>query len=92
MNFNNFTIKSQEAIQQAQLLAQSMNHQQIENEHIFKAITQVEENVIPFIIKKLGLNFSLIQQILDKEMLSFPKVEGGDIMLSKELYSNQKVK
>ncbi|WP_396637677.1 ATP-dependent chaperone ClpB [Maribacter sp. R77961] len=84
MNFNNFTIKSQEAIQQAQLLAQSMNHQQIENEHIFKAITQVEENVIPFIIKKLGLNFSLIQQILDKEMLSFPKVEGGDIMLSKE--------
>ncbi|AZQ58005.1 ATP-dependent chaperone ClpB [Maribacter sp. MJ134] len=84
MNFNNFTIKSQEAIQQAQLLAQSMQHQQIENEHIFKAMSQVEENVIPFIIKKLGLNLHLIQQILDREMLSFPKVEGGDIMLSKE--------
>ncbi len=84
MNFNNFTIKSQEAIQQAQLLAQSMQHQQIENEHIFKAVSQVEENVIPFIFKKLGLNLNLIQQILDKEMLSFPKVEGGDIMLSKE--------
>ena len=84
MNFNNFTIKSQEAIQQAQLLAQSMQHQQIENEHIFKAMSQVEENVIPFIFKKLGLNLNLIQQILDKEMLSFPKVEGGDIMLSKE--------
>lgn len=84
MNFNNFTIKSQEAIQQAQLLAQSMQHQQIENEHIFKAITQVEENVIPFLLKKLGLNFTLIQQILDKEMLTFPKVDGGDIMLSKE--------
>jgi len=84
MNFNNFTIKSQEAIQQAQLLAQSMEHQQIENEHLFKAITQVEENVIPFIIKKLGLNFNLIQQILDKEMLTFPKVKGGDLMFSKE--------
>ncbi len=84
MNFNNFTIKSQEAIQQAQLLAQSMQHQQIENEHIFKAVSQVEENVIPFIFKKLGLNLNLIQQILDKEMLSFPKVEGGDVMLSKE--------
>ncbi|PIB23827.1 ATP-dependent chaperone ClpB [Maribacter sp. 4U21] len=84
MNFNNFTIKSQEAIRQAQLLAQSMQHQQIENEHIFKAMSQVEENVIPFIFKKLGLNLKLIQQILDKEMLSFPKVEGGDIMLSKE--------
>lgn len=84
MNFNNFTIKSQEAIQQAQLLAQSMQHQQIENEHIFKAMSQVEENVIPFIFKKLGLNLNLIQQILDKEMLSFPKVEGGDIMFSKE--------
>ena len=84
MNFNNFTIKSQEAIQQAQLLAQSMQHQQIENEHIFKAMSQVEENVIPFIFKKLGLNLNLIQQILDKEMLSFPKGEGGDIMRSKE--------
>ena len=84
MNFNNFTIKSQEAIQQAQLLAQEMGHQQIENEHIFKAITEVEENVVPFILKKLGTNFSLIQQILEKEMQSFPKVQGGDIVLSRE--------
>ena len=68
MNFNNFTIKSQEAIQQAQLLAQEMGHQQIENEHIFKAITEVEENVVPFILKKLAINFGMIQQILDKEM------------------------
>lgn len=84
MNFNNFTIKSQETIQRAQLLAQEMGHQQIENEHIFKAITQVEENVVPFILKKLAINFGMIQQILDKEMQTFPKVEGGDIVLSRE--------
>ncbi|WP_281540352.1 ATP-dependent chaperone ClpB [Maribacter aestuarii] len=84
MNFNNFTIKSQEAIQRAQLLAQEMGHQQIENEHIFKAITEVEENVVPFILKKLGINFGMLQQILDKEMQTFPKVEGGDIVLSRE--------
>jgi ATP-dependent Clp protease ATP-binding subunit ClpB len=84
MNFNNFTIKSQEAIQRAQLLAQEMGHQQIENEHIFKAITEVEENVVPFILKKLGINFGMLQQILDKEMQSFPKVEGGDMVLSRE--------
>ena len=45
MNINNFTIKSQEAIQKAQLIAQEMGHQQIENEHVFKALTEVEENV-----------------------------------------------
>lgn len=52
MNFNNFTIKSQEAIQQAQQLAQEMGHQQIENEHLFKAIMMVDENVTPFLLKK----------------------------------------
>lgn len=84
MNINNFTIKSQEAIQQAQLIAQNNGHQQIEIEHIFKALTEVEENVMPFLIKKLGINFSLVQQILEKELLSFPKVEGGDLQFSRE--------
>ena len=51
MNINNFTIKSQEAIQQAQLIAQNYGHQQIENEHLFKALLGVEENVMPFLIK-----------------------------------------
>ncbi|UII75618.1 ATP-dependent chaperone ClpB [Flagellimonas sp. HMM57] len=82
MNFNNFTIKSQEAIQQAQQLAQGLGHQQIENEHLFKAIAEVDENVLPFILKKLNVNISLINQILEKELESFPKVSGGDIMLS----------
>ncbi len=84
MNFNNYTIKSQEAIQQAQQLAQSYGHQQIENEHIFKAIFTVDENVLPFILKKLNVNVTMVQQILDKELESFPKVSGGEIMLSRE--------
>ncbi|WP_209400010.1 ATP-dependent chaperone ClpB [Pseudozobellia sp. WGM2] len=84
MNFNNYTIKSQEALQQAQQIAQGLGHQQIENEHLFKAIGEVDENVLPFILKKLNINVGLIEQILDKELESFPKVSGGDIMLSRE--------
>jgi ATP-dependent Clp protease ATP-binding subunit ClpB len=84
MNFNNYTIKSQEAIQQAQQLAQSYGHQQIENEHLFKAISEVDENVLPFILKKLNVNELVLQQALDKQLESFSKVSGGDIMLSRE--------
>ncbi len=83
MNLNNYTIKSQEAIQQAQLLAQSLGNQQIENEHILKAILEIDENVIPFILNKLNVNIALLNKILDKQLESFPKVSGGDIMLSK---------
>ncbi|WP_034924063.1 ATP-dependent chaperone ClpB [Gillisia sp. CAL575] len=83
MNLNNFTIKSQEAIQQAQQLAQEMGHQQIENEHIFKAITLVDENVTPFLLKKLNINVALFTQILDKTLESFPKVTGGETMFSR---------
>ena len=73
MNFNNFTIKSQEAVQQAQQLAQTMGHQQIENEHIFKAISEVDENVLPFILKKLNLNSAMLYQILEKRARELPK-------------------
>ena len=84
MNFNNYTIKSQEAIQQAQQLAQGFGHQQIENAHIFKALFNIDENVLPFILKKLNVNVGLLQQVLDKELQSFSKVTGGDSMLSRE--------
>lgn len=84
MNLNNYTIKSQEAIQQAQQIAQGFGHQQIENEHIFKGIFEVDENVLPFILKKLNVNISILQQALNKQLESFPKVSGGDIMLSRE--------
>ncbi|CAM1354143.1 ATP-dependent chaperone ClpB [Tenacibaculum insulae] len=84
MNFNNYTIKSQETIQQAQQLAQSNGNQQIENEHIFKALFKVDENVLPFILKKLNINIDVIQQILEKQLDSFSKVSGAELMLSRE--------
>ena len=87
MNINNFTIKSQEAIQKAQLLAQVQGQQQIENEHIFKAIFEVDENVAPYLLKKLDVNVDLFKQILDKIIESFPKVSGGEIRLSREANS-----
>ncbi len=84
MNFNNYTIKSQETIQQAQQIAQSYGHQQIENEHLFKALLEVDENVLPFLLKKLNSNVAILTQLLDKQLESFPKVTGGDITLSRE--------
>ena len=84
MNINKFTIKSQEAIQLSQQLAQNYGQQQIENEHIFKAIFEVDENVAPFILKKLNVNVPLFIQILDSTIQNFPKVSGGDVMLSRD--------
>jgi ATP-dependent Clp protease ATP-binding subunit ClpB len=84
MNFANFTIKSQEAIQRAQQIAQSYGHQQIENEHIVKGILEVDENVTPFLLKKLNVNIGLFQQILDSTLQSFPKVQGGEMGLSRD--------
>ncbi|WP_456420761.1 ATP-dependent chaperone ClpB [Lutibacter sp.] len=83
MNLNKFTIKSQEAIQQAQQIAQSNEHQQIENSHILKGIFEVDENVIPFILNKLGVNVELLKSLIDRTIESYPKVTGGDIMLSR---------
>ena len=84
MNFNNFTIKSQEIIQKAQTLAQELNHNQIENEHIFKSITLVDKNVIPFLFKKTNINLEGIKTTLDKLLESFAKVSGTKITLSSE--------
>ncbi len=83
MNINKFTIKSQEAIQLSQQLAQSYGQQQIENEHLFKAILEVDENVAPFILKKQNVNVPLFIQILESTIQSFPKVTGAEIMLSR---------
>ncbi|MFD0762258.1 ATP-dependent chaperone ClpB [Lutibacter aestuarii] len=83
MNFNNFTIKSQEAIQQAQQIAQSLEHQQIENSHILKAIFEVDENVTPYIFNKLGVNIDLLKNLLDKTLESYAKVSGGELSLSR---------
>ncbi|OOV25843.1 ATP-dependent chaperone ClpB [Flavobacterium sp. LM5] len=83
MNINKFTIKSQEAIQHSQQLVQSLGQQQIENEHLFKAIFEVDENVAPFLLKKLNVNVPIFLQILDSQIQNFPKVTGGEIQLSR---------
>ncbi|AOW19862.1 ATP-dependent chaperone ClpB [Urechidicola croceus] len=84
MNFNNFTIKSQEAVQKAQQIAQGFHHQQIDNAHILKGVFEVDENVTPFILNKLGVNIDIFKKTLDTIISSFPKVEGGELMFSKE--------
>ncbi|MFM1879542.1 MAG: hypothetical protein RLZZ241_2408 [Bacteroidota bacterium] len=68
----------------AQQVAQEMGHQQVENEHLYKAIAQVDEHVLPYLLKKLQVNASLVEQILDSELKSFPKVSGGNLMFSSE--------
>ena len=83
MNLNNFTIKSQEALQRAQVIVQGLGQQEIENEHLFKAILEVDENVTPFILKKLNINIETFQSALTAAIQRFPKVEGGQIGLSR---------
>jgi len=82
MNLNNYTIKSQEALQQAQLITQISGNQFIENEHILKGIFEVDKNVIPFILNKLNINVVLLNKLLDKQLESFSKVSGVNIMMS----------
>lgn len=84
MNFNNYTIKSQEAVQRAQQIAQGYGHQELQNEHFFKAIEEVDENVLPFLLKKLNINREQLTKILESALQSFPKVSGGQMSLSRE--------
>ena len=84
MNFNNYTTKSQETIKMAQEIAQGFEHNQIENEHIFKALTRVDENVLPFLFKKLNINLNIVLQVLEKQLDRFPKVSGAELMISRE--------
>ena len=84
MNLNLFTTKSQEALQQAQILVQANGQQQIENEHIFTALLEVDENVTPFILKKVNVNIEIFRQTLNAVIDSFPKVSGRQIGLSRD--------
>lgn len=84
MNFNKFTIKAQEAVQQAQQLAMGNGHQAIEPAHLLKGIMQVDESVTPYLFKKLGVNHSVVEQALDSMVESLPKVEGGGQYLSQK--------
>ncbi len=84
MNFNNFTIKSQEAIQHAFEVAQGKQNQAIETGHILKGLFQEAENVVGFLLKKVGSNPVAIQQALDRVVDSYPKVSGGEPYLSSD--------
>src|ERR1017187_6530617 len=84
MNFNNFTTKSQEAVQQGQQIATEQGHQAIETGHIMKGILEVDENVIPFILKKLNVNIDRFENSLNGIVDAYPKVSGGEVYLSKD--------
>lgn len=84
MNFNNFTIKSQEAVQQAVNLVQSRGQQAIEPEHLLAGVLKVGENVTNFIFQKLGINGQQIETVLDKQIASLPKVSGDEPYLSRD--------
>ena len=84
MNFNNFTIKSQEAVQKAGEIAQAFRNQSIETSHLLKGMLTVDENVIPYLLKKLNVNVPIFTQALDKIIDSYPKVSGGEPFLSRE--------
>jgi ATP-dependent Clp protease ATP-binding subunit ClpB len=82
MNLNNYTIKSQEAIQQALQLATINGNQAIETGHILKAILETDENVTPFILKKLNVNQVTFTRLIESVINSYPKVTGGQPYLS----------
>jgi len=84
MNFSNFTTKSQEVVQNAIDLAQSYNQQSIETTHLMKALLNKGEDVIQFLFGKMGIYPSVIQQVIDRTIESFPKVTGGEPYLSRE--------
>lgn len=84
MNFNNFTIKSQEAVQEAVNLVQRQGQQAIEPEHLLASVLKIGENVTNFIFQKLCLNGQQIATVLDKQIASLPKVSGGEPYLSRE--------
>ncbi len=82
MNLNNFTIKSQESIQQAFTIAQGYSHQAVESGHLLKGILTTGENVTGFLLKKLGVNVQNFTQVLDAIIEKYPKVQGGEGYLS----------
>ncbi len=84
MNFNNFTIKSQEVVQKAIELTRQSGQQQIEPVHILKALIQESETIVNFVFQKLGASLNSVNLAIDKEIQSLPKVSGGEVFLSRE--------
>ncbi len=84
MNFNNFTIKSQEVVQKAIDYAKASGQQMIEPEHILKAIISESEPIVNFIFQKTGAALGSVKSALDAAIAALPKVSGGDVALSRE--------
>jgi ATP-dependent Clp protease ATP-binding subunit ClpB len=84
MNFNNFTIKSQEAVQKAVEITKGKGQQSIEPTHILMGVILVGENIVNFLFQKLGVNTGQLNSLLGKEIESYPKVSGGEPYLSRE--------
>ena len=84
MNFNNFTIKSQEVVQKAIELTRQSGQQQIEPVHILKALISESETIVNFVFQKLEANLNSVNLAIDKEIQGLPKVSGGEVFLSRE--------
>ncbi|WP_439697291.1 ATP-dependent chaperone ClpB [Mucilaginibacter sp. AW1-7] len=84
MNFNNFTIKAQEAVQKASEIATGNQQQAIEPAHLLKGLLLVDENVISYLLKKLNVNLNRLNEVLDTQITSFPKVSGSNVYLSSD--------
>lgn len=83
MNFNNFTIKSQEAIQKAVEIAKSSGQQAVEPVHLLKGVMTEGESLVQFIFAKVGANAAMVSQLIDREIASLPRVSGGEPYLSR---------
>ncbi len=84
MDFSKFTLKAQEVIQRAQQIVLQNGQQVIENAHLLKGILEVDENVTPFLLKKLNVNLPVFEQAMDRILQGYPKVTGGQLTLSME--------
>ena len=82
MNFNNFTIKAQEAVQQAVQITAGNNQQSVETAHLMKGLLSEAENVTSFLLQKTGVNIAWFSKELDRIVSGFPKVTGGEPYLS----------
>ncbi|MCL1867869.1 MAG: ATP-dependent chaperone ClpB [Paludibacter sp.] len=84
MNLNNFTIKSQNAVEQAINIVQANRQQQIETPHLFKGIEKEGDDVLNFLFGKLGVNINTLNAVIDSKINTYPKVSGGEPYLSRE--------
>lgn len=84
MNFNNYTIKAQEAVQQAQQIATANQNQAIETAHLIKGIMTADDNVLHFLTNKLGIDFNAFEKGIDSIIGSYPRVQGGEQFLSSD--------